>query len=202
LYRRLFLEKLTGAYRAGKLKFFGSLSGLAAGPAFDAVLAPLRNIEWIVYAKRPFAGPEQVLAYLARYTHRVAISNHRLTAIDDERVTFTWRDYRDGARTKPMSLAADEFIRRFLLHVLPDGFQRIRHYGFLANGHRRAKLALIRKLLPAAPVATPATSGASGEAATEIGTEPPPCPCCGGRRMVIVEVLPDPRRPKPRFDSS
>ena len=199
LYRRLFLEKLIGAHRAGKLSFFGSLSGLAARPAFDAVLTPLRNIEWIVYAKRPFAGPEQVLAYLARYTHRVAISNHRLAAIDDERVTFTWRDYRDGARAKPMTLAADEFIRRFLLHVLPDGFQRIRHYGFLANGHRRAKLALIRKLLPAASVAATETPSASGQAATE--TEPPPCPCCGGR-MVVVEVLPDPRRQKPRFDSS
>ena len=204
LYRRLFLEKLSAAHRAGKLSFFGSLSNLAAVDAFDAVLAPLRKIEWIVYAKRPFAGPEQVLAYLARYTHRVAITNHRLTAIEEGRVTLTWRDYRDGARTKPMTLAADEFIRRFLLHVLPDGFQRIRHYGFLANGHRRAKLALIRKLLPAVPAAatqTPSTSGQTGAAIEAEPPQAPPCPCCGGR-MVIVEVLPDPRRQKPRLDSS
>ena len=200
LYRRLFLEKLTAAHRAGKLCFFGPLSGLAMLSAFDAVLAPLRNIDWIVYAKRPFAGPEQVLAYLARYTHRVAITNHRLTAIDAGRVSFTWRDYREGGRVKPMTLAADEFIRRFLLHVLPDGFQRIRHYGFLANGHRRAKLALIRKLLPAMSVASKDASSTSAELAAD-PTPAPPCPCCGGR-MVIVEVLPDPRWQKPRLDSS
>jgi len=150
LYRRLFLEKLKAAHRAGKLRFFGDLKHLADRSAFDAALAPLRSIEWLVYAKPPFAGPEQVLAYLARYTHRVAISNHRLLAIDDNHVIFSWRDYRDGARMKPMTLEAQEFIRRFLLHVLPDGFQRIRHYGFLANGHRRAKLAVIRRLLAAA----------------------------------------------------
>ena len=202
LYRRLFLEKLTAAHRAGKLNFFGKLSDLATPQAFDAVLAPLRKIEWVVYAKRPFAGPEQVLAYLARYTHRVAISNHRLAAIDEGRVTFTWRDYRDRARTKPMTLAADEFIRRFLLHVLPDGFQRIRHYGFLANGHRRAKLALIRKLLPMPPVLAKETQSTSGQQqGLAEPTQAPPCPCCGGR-MVIVEVLPDPRWQKPRLDSS
>jgi hypothetical protein len=117
LYRRLFLEKLTAAHRADKLKFFGALKHLADRSAFDAALAPLRSIEWLVYAKRPFAGPEQVLAYLARYTHRVAISNHRLLAIDDDRITFSWRDYRNAARTKPMTLEAHEFIRRFLLHV-------------------------------------------------------------------------------------
>lgn len=134
-----------------------------------------------------------MLAYLARYTHRVAISNHRLIAIDDTRVAFTWRDYRDAARGKRMTLAPHEFLRRFLLHVLPDGFQRIRHYGFLANGHRRAKLGLIRKLLAVSP-AVPDTSRADDDGGTEPAEPPsPPCPCCGGR-MVIVETLPDPRR--------
>ncbi len=110
----------------------------------------MRRIDWIVYAKKPFAGPEQVLRYLARYTHRIAISNHRIVALDDQSVTLTWKDYRNGAKQKHMTLDAHEFIRRFLLHVLPDGFQRIRHYGFLANGHRKAKLATIRKLLDTA----------------------------------------------------
>ena len=199
LYRRLFLEKLVAAHRAGKLSFFGPLSGLAAPQAFEAALAPLCKIEWVVYAKRPFAGPEQVLAYLARYTHRVAISNHRLTAIEAGRVTFTWRDYRDGGHVKPMTLAADEFLRRFLLHVLPDGFQRIRHVGFLANGHRKAKLAVIRRLLPVA-TSTPST-GPRHEPTPAEPREAPPCPCCGGR-MTIVEILPHPRQQKPRIDSS
>lgn len=201
LYRRLFLDKLVAAHRAGKLQFFGSLTDLAAPEAFEAMLAPLRTIQWIVYAKRPFAGPEQVLAYLARYTHRVAISNHRLTAIENGCVTFTWRDYRANGQVKPMTLAADEFLRRFLLHVLPDGFQRIRHYGFLANGHRRAKLALIRKLLPPAPTAPNFPSTLQSEPAQVDLPQAPPCPCCGGR-MQIVEILPGPRRSKPRLDSS
>ena len=204
LYRRLFIEKLIVAHRAGKLRFSGGLALLATQPAFAAALAPLRRIEWLVYAKRPFAGPEQVLAYLARYTHRVAISNRRLVAIDDAHVTFTWRDYRDGARTKPMVLTADEFMRRFLLHVLPDGFQRIRHYGFLANGHRRQKLELIRDLLHATPPVSNAAPNTDEPAPVEVDRkEPPPCPCCGGR-MRIVHVLPDPRhhKTKLRFDSS
>jgi hypothetical protein len=202
LYRRLFLEKLTAAHRAGKLKFFGDLKHLADRSAFDAALAPLRSIEWLVYAKRPFAGPEQVLAYLARYTHRVAISNHRLLAIDDDRITFSWRDYRNGARTKPMTLEAHEFIRRFLLHVLPSGLQRIRHYGFLANGHRRAKLAAIRRLLAPA-VQPPDADNAEDqpEASAADSSELPPCPCCGGR-MLIIEVLPGPRRYHRRLDTS
>jgi putative transposase len=201
LYRRLFLEKLVAAHRAGKLQFFSSLTGLAAPGAFEAMLAPLRNVEWFVYAKRPFAGPEQVLAYLARYTHRVAISNHRLTAIEKGHVTFTWRDYRQGGRIKPMMLTAHEFLRRFLLHVLPDGFQRIRHYGFLANAHRRAKLALIRKLLPPAPAATNFPSTLQPEPAQVDLPQAPPCPCCGSR-MQTIEILPGPRRSKPRLDSS
>jgi len=159
----------------------------------------------VVYAKRPFAGPGQVLAYLSRYTHRIAISNRRLVALEHGRVTFTWRDYAHGAAQKRMTLDAAEFIRRFLLHVLPDGFQRIRHYGFLANSQRKAKLALIRRFLGAAP---PAIDGATEEPAPP---EPypfkAPCPCCGGV-MVIVEILPGPsRRPfirslRPRIDSS
>jgi hypothetical protein len=201
LYRRLFLEKLVAAHRAGKLQFFGSLTGLAAPGAFEAMLAPLRKVEWLVYAKRPFAGPEQVLAYLARYTHRIAISNHRLTAIEEGHVSFTWRDYRQGGRIKPMTLTAHEFLRRFLLHVLPDGFQRIRHYGFLANAHRRAKLALIRKLLLPAPAATNSPSTLQPEPAQVDLPETPPCPCCGGR-MQTIEILPGPRRSKPRLDSS
>ena len=197
LYRRLFLEKLDAAHRANKLKFFGALAGFADPDTFRACLAPLRDIEWLVYAKRPFAGPEQVLAYLARYTHRIAISNRRLVALAETRVTFTWRDYRDKARLKPMTLAADEFMRRFLLHVLPDGFQRIRHTGFLANGHRRAKLALIRRLLVDLPDGTKDEPSASAEPAPQpVQPDPPelsPCPCCGGR-MTIIEILPGPRR--------
>lgn len=202
LYRRLFLEKLKAACRADKLRFFGDLKHLSDRSELDAVLTSLRNTEWLVYAKRPFAGPNQVLAYLARYTHRVAISNHRLLAVDENRVTFSWRDYRDGARTKSMTLAADEFMRRFLLHVLPDGFQRIRHYGFLANGHRRAKLMLICRLLAAtlpsiADKATEQQPERSVAAASELSS----CPCCGSR-MVIVEILPRPRRGYCRSDSS
>lgn len=151
---------------------------------------------------RPFAGPEQVLTYLSRYTHRVAISNRRLVACDENRVTFTWKDYVHGAAPKRMTLDAAEFIRRFLLHVLPDGFQRIRHYGFLANGHRRVKVALIRKILDARPGATPAPT-AEDEPPHVNTAEPktPSCPCCGGA-MSIVEILPGPRRHHQRFDSS
>ena len=203
LFRRQFLTKLAAAHQAGKLRFSGDLAGLTDAAAFAAVLAPLRRTEWVVYAKRPFAGPEQVLTYLSRYTHRVAISNRRLLALENGRVTFAWKDYAQGAAPKRMTLEAAEFIRRFLLHVLPDGFQRIRHYGFLANGHRRAKLALIRKLLDAelktanvtaiepepAPLADPAAP------------KTPPCPCCGGT-MIIVEILPGPHRYRRGIDSS
>jgi hypothetical protein len=195
LYRRLFIEKLLAAHRANSLRFSGALVQLADPAAFAAALAPLRRIEWLVYAKRPFAGPEQVLAYLARYTHRVAISNHRLITVDATAVTFTWRDYRYAGTCRQMTLDAHEFMRRFLLHVLPDGFQRIRHYGFLANGHRRAKLALIRKLL-AVSAAVPCDQVHDDGGGAE-PFEPPPCPCCGGR-MVIVAMLPDPRRHSPR----
>ncbi len=153
LFRRRFLEELLRVHQAGKLQFFGEHAALADAKAFQAWLAPLRKCEWVVYAKRPFAGPAAVLAYLSRYTHRVAISNSRLLAMDERGVTFKWKDYRvkDGAkgktRHKTMTLGADEFMRRFLLHVLPGGLHRIRHYGLLANGSRKASLALVRNLL-------------------------------------------------------
>ena len=202
LYRRLFLEKLGAAHRAGKLKFFNDLDPLVDAKSFATAMAPLRRAEWIVFAKRPFAGPEQVLAYLSRYTHRIAISNRRLVGLDDSQVAFTWRDYAHGSAQKTMRLGAHEFLRRFLLHILPDGFQRIRHIGFLANGHRRAKLATIRKLLVAA---APATTGQSEEdtSAADTAGGAMPCPCCGGP-MTVIEMLPGPRRYRrtQRFDTS
>ena len=153
LFRRRFLEELARVHQCGKLQFFGELAALADTATFRAWLAPLRKCEWVVYAKRPFAGPQAVLAYLSRYTHRVAISNSRLLAFDKNGVTFKWKDYRvkersrGKSRHKTMTLGPDEFMRRFLLHVLPGGFHRIRHYGLLANGSRKASLALARTLL-------------------------------------------------------
>jgi len=140
-------------HQAGRLKFFGELAALADGTCFNKWLAPMRQCEWVVYAKRPFAGPDAVLAYLSRYTHRVAISNSRLVSMDERGVSFRWKDYRAKGRTrhKTMALAPDEFMRRFLLHVLPSGFHRIRHYGLLANGNRKSSLPLARELLHVAP---------------------------------------------------
>ena len=187
LFRRLFLEKLVAAHAEGQLSFFGELASLADRVAFAARLAPLRRAEWVVYAKRPFAGPEAVLAYLARYTHRVAISSSRLVAMNDKAVTFRWKDYRqDGqARRKLMTLAPGEFIRRFLLHVLPTGFNRIRHYGLFANPARAANLAKARALLQAPPP-TPAPEA---PVEPEPAAKPPAaCPCCGGR-MALVEIF-------------
>jgi hypothetical protein len=186
LFRRLFLDRLDAAHADGRLVFFGHLADLAGRAAFTARLAPLRRAEWVVYAKRPFAGPESVLAYLARYTHRVAISNSRLVSMDHKGVTFGWKDYRqDGpARRRLMTLAPGEFIRRFLLHVLPTGFHRIRHYGLFANPVRAANLATARALLQAP---TPAPTDTSAD--LEISVEPAKaCPCCGGR-MVLVEIF-------------
>ena len=147
LFRRLFLEKLIAAHDAGRLKFFGKHAALAEAQAFAAYLAPLRRTEWVVYAKRPFGGPEAVLAYLSRYTHRVAISNRRLIAVDDAGVTFKWKDYRAKGRerAKTMTLATGEFIRRFLIHVLPSGFHRIRHYGLFASSKRAENIARARR---------------------------------------------------------
>ena len=205
LFRRLFLEKLARAHCAGKLRFSGSLANLAQEASFAAYIAPLRRIRWVVYAKKPFSGPAQVLAYLSRYTHRIAISNRRLTAMDDTHVSFTWRDYAHGSQKKVMRLEAHEFIRRFLLHVLPEGFQRIRHAGFLANSHRRPKLAAIRALLAVKPPAAAATATprtGDNAPATPEGAAATPCPCCGSV-MIVIESFPAARRNwRTRFDSS
>jgi hypothetical protein len=187
LFRRLILDKLATAHAAGHLRFFGDPADLTDPKAFAAFLARLRKIRWFVYAKQPFAGPEAVLASLARYTHRVAISNSRLIRADDSGVTFTWKDYRvEGrARCKTMTLAIDEFIRRFLLHVLPRGFHRIRHYGLFANSSRATDLTRARALLGARePPCETATADPAGATAPSSLTQP--CPCCGGR-MIIIE---------------
>jgi hypothetical protein len=183
LFRRLFLARLLERHAAGSLNFFGDHARLREHSAFLRFIAPLRKKNWVVYAKPPFAGPAAVLAYLARYTHRVAISNRRLISLDESGVTFRYKDYRrDGvARYRTMTLTADEFIRRFLLHVLPKGFHRIRHYGLLASGGRRANVARARALLAVPPAATPAEPA-------EPPDPRPLCPCCGGR-MVILETL-------------
>jgi hypothetical protein len=183
LFRRLFLEKLMAAHHAGRLSFFGDHAPLTACRAFTAYLRPLRKIEWVVYSKRPFGGPEAVLAYLSRYTHRVAISNTRLISVDDDGVTFKWKDYRiDGRdRYKRMTLATDEFIRRFLIHVLPKGLHRIRHYGLFAKGACADNIARARELLAAAKPEGRPTAAA-------VDPNKPSCPCCGGR-MIIIEVF-------------
>jgi hypothetical protein len=189
LYRRLFLEGLQRVFEAGKLRFFGALAGLASSTAFAQQVAALRRLDWVVYAKRPFGGPEQVLAYLGRYTHRIAISNSRLIKLEDGQVSFRWRDYRHHDKVKMMMLAADEFIRRFLLHSLPDGFHRIRHYGFLANGHRAAKLARCRQLLATPPPAPPPPTDYREQYRQLTGLSLEICPCCGGA-MVPLGPLP------------
>jgi hypothetical protein len=191
LFRRLFLEKLTAAYNADRLEFFADQAALAEPAVFKRRLAALRKVKWVVYAKRPFGGPDAVLAYLSRYTHRIAIANSRLVAFDGERVTFKWKDYRakTGARYKLMTLDADEFIRRFLIHVLPDGFHRIRHYGFLASGNRTSSIALARQFLGMPDPASSSrdsdgTEGGHADGHDEWNT----CPCCGGR-MIIIETF-------------
>jgi hypothetical protein len=194
LFRRLFLQNLQDAFEAGKLRFFGKLAGMVEPTAFATGLDQLRRIEWVVYAKPPFGGPEQVLAYLGRYTHRVAISNARLVSVTGDHVAFRWKDYRHHGSSKIMTLAADEFIRRFLLHTLPDGFHRIRHYGFLANGHRAAKLALCRRLLDMPhpeSAADPVDKAHSPH-------RPERCPCCGGV-MMVIGFLPRPMPARPSF---
>ena len=200
LFRRRFLEQLTAAHEAGRLRFFGDHAPLAERHAFAAYLAPLRNIEWVVYAKRPFAGPQAVLAYLSRYTHRVAIANSRLITSDDTGVTFKWKDYRAKGRErqKIMTLASGEFIRRFLIHVLPSGFHRIRHYGLFANGGRAENLARARELLGVlAKQNEPRDADANAD-------EPPmlslPCPGCGGR-MIIIETFERGSTPRTRPSS-
>lgn len=183
LFRRLFLTRLMKLHQSGKLGFFGHLAHLADRRAFLRHLSPVRKKRWVVYAKPPFGGPEAVLAYLSRYTHRVAISNRRLIAFDESTVTLRYKDYRrDGPeRQRVMTLPTDEFIRRFLLHVLPRGFHRIRHYGLLAASARKISIALARQLLDVAPPP-------SDNEPTEPDDLRPPCPCCGGH-MVVIEAF-------------
>jgi hypothetical protein len=186
LFRRLLLERLRTLHAAGRLKFLGKHAKLTDAKAFNAYLAPLRNSKWVVYCKHPFGGPKEVLRYLARYTHRVAISNRRLIACDDNSVTFKWKDYRiDGpARYKVMTLPTHEFIRRFLIHVLPAGFHRIRYYGLLASAQRAENLARARQLLtlPILPIDAIKTATASTE---QSQAQSHACPCCGGAMLII-----------------
>jgi hypothetical protein len=189
LFRRLMLEQLAAAHAAGKPRFFGQHAHLADADGFAALLAPLQTTRWFVYCKRPFAGPQAVLAYRARYTHRVALSNRRLVALDANGVTFRYKDYRRNGqeRYRTMTLVPGEFIRRFLLHVLPKGFHRIRHCGLFASTARQANIARVRELLAAlkprtAPDATPEAT------ATAPTDHRPPCPCCGGR-MIVVQTF-------------
>ena len=201
-FRRRFLQLLGQAFERGELEFFSALESLRDRKAFLRYLEPLREKEWIVYAKAPFAGPEQVLEYVGRYTHRVAISNNRLLDIENGHVTFRWRDYRDGDAQKTMTLAAGEFIHRFLLHVLPPGFHRIRYYGLLGNRHRQEKLEQCRRLLdmslatPTEPdAAAPADYRDRYEALT--GQSLHHCPICRRGRMIPIEQLPPSRVPEP-----
>jgi hypothetical protein len=189
LFRRRFLEELANAHRAGQLQFFGEYAALTDPTAFAEWLAPLRKCEWVVYAKRPFAGPAAVLAYLSRYTHRVAISNRRLVAMDERGITFRWKDYRvkGRTRTKTMTLSPDEFMRRFLLHVLPGGFHRIRHFGLLANAGRKENLARVRALLHVAPDADAATRTGDAQVGGSVGPTFV-CPDCGAP-MTIIETF-------------
>lgn len=192
----MFLKYLKKAFDSGRLHFFGSLEQLRDAHEFRSYIAPLKETEWVVYAKPPFAGPQHVLDYVGRYTHRVAISNNRLLHMEQDRITFLWKDYRHNHRQKSMTLPAEEFIRRFLIHVLPDAFQRIRYYGFLSNRHREEKLALCRQLLgmPAVDLET-----APGDQPTDCDYEAlyekltdsslRQCPICRQGRMVVVEIL-------------
>jgi len=192
LFRRLFLEKLSDAHRAGTLQFFGEHEALIGAKTFADWLKPLRQCKWVVYAKRPFAGPDAVLAYLSRYTHRVAIANSRLIAMDEQGVTFKWKDYRmkERYRHKTMTLTPDEFMRRFLLHVLPSGFHRIRHYGLIANTTRKDNLVRARELLMVEKNTEPAdaeinsadTADGNDESVTYV------CPDCGAP-MIIIETF-------------
>ena len=196
LFLRLFLESLQRAFDADQLQFFGALEPLRQPAAFVQHLAPAKASEWVVYAKRPFAGPQQVLDYVGRYTHRVAISNHRLLDIENDQVRFEWKDYRQGGVVKVMTLSAEEFIRRFLLHVLPNGFQRIRYFGFLGNRHRQEKLDRCRRLLGMqAALEPPAASSVEADKdyldryEDLTGASLRQCPQCQSGRMVRVQTL-------------
>ena len=204
LFRRLFLERLHVAHRTGELKYFGELEHLREAGAFAQWLKPLKKLDWVVYAKRPFAGPEAVLTYLSRYTHRVAISNQRLVSFDGETVRFRWKDYRSKKRHrfKTMALDSDEFIRRFLIHVLPKGFHRIRHYGFLANSGRQAQLERARTLLQSkrldnkSPEKHTEENALSSAELEESSLKPTfVCPHCG-QPMIVIETLSPNRLPR------
>jgi hypothetical protein len=200
LFRRLFLAELYRAFDAGNLVFCGDLAGQAKPAAFARWLDALRRLDWVIYAKPPFGGPKQVLAYLGRYTHRVAIANSRLLAFDEGTVRFAWKDYRHGGATKVMALEALEFIRRFLLHTLPDGFHRIRHYGFLANGARAKHLARCRRLLDLPVTSVGAESPDAHDAQEFTWGDFAICPVCGGAMQRVAKV---PRSARPfRCDTS
>jgi hypothetical protein len=203
MFRGLFLHYLTKAFAAGALNFFSAYRHLHEPAAFRRYLAPLWNTGWVVYTKKPFAGPAQVLDYVGRYTHRVAISNNRLLSMDDDKVRFRWKDYRDGNRQKIMTLDGQEFIRRFLIHVLPAGFHRIRYYGFLGNRHRARKLDLCRKLLGMAP-ATPTNPSADyrDRFETLTGRSLRECPHCRTGVMVVIGSIARPTICEPAPDTS
>jgi len=199
LFRRLFIEALEKAFTAGDLAFFSALAHLREPDAFRRYLAPVRRVEWAIYAKRPFAGPEQVLEYVGRYTHRVAISNNRILDIEDGKVRFQWKDCRRGGQQKPMALDADEFIRRFLIHVLPDGFQRIRYYGLLGNRYRTDKLARCRELIGMSKLEpkTDKTDKDYRDTYEELtGISLCQCPVCHLGHMVLFRTL-QPNTPVP-----
>jgi len=190
LFRRLFLQRLQVAFEAGTLGFFNKLTPLADHETFAALVQAMRHIDWVVYTKRPFGGPAQVLAYLARYTHRVAIANNRLVALDDDHVAFTWKDYRQSGVEKIMRLKPNEFIRRFLLHTLPDGFHRIRYFGFMANGRRAEKIASCRALLGGEKTKdAPAASSPPSTCKDAIDAKRV-CPDCGGGMRIIERMFP------------
>jgi hypothetical protein len=190
LFRRLLLDTLEKAYAQGQLHFFGDLQPLRDPQAFARYLAPLRKRKWVVYAKAPLGGPQQVLEYLGRYTHRVAISNRRLLALEGGQVSFEWKDYRDGQQQKVMTVSAQEFIRRFLQHTLPPGFQRIRYYGFLANCQRAKKLDLCRRLLATAcSDLLPQPAGCRGFLAALTASNFRLCPRCGIGTLTSIQIL-------------
>jgi hypothetical protein len=203
-FRRLFLEALAKAYAAGELHFFGDLTPLCAPTAFARYLAPLQDKKWVVYAKAPFGGPQHVLEYLGRYTHRVAISNRRLLALQDGQVSFEWKDYRNAGKSNVMTLPAEEFIRRFLQHVVPTGLQRIRYYGFLANCHRKAKLTLCRQLLATTcSLLLPQPADCRDLLAALLRTNSQLCPQCGKGILIRLQFFPPSHGPVPlRVDSS
>jgi hypothetical protein len=204
MFRGLFLHYLEKAFAAHELKFFSAHRHLHEPAAFRRYLAPTWNADWVVYAKRPFAGPAQVLEYVGRYTHRVAISNNRLASIDDGKVRFRWKDYRDGNRQKTMTLEAGEFIRRFLIHVLPDGFHRIRYYGFLGNCHRARKLARCRELLGMASPGSADDPPADYRDRLEVltGRSLRECPHCHTGTMVVIDCIARPKICQPVPDTS